>query len=203
MTTNTRRVPVYRQTGPSREFSASDPLLGDGEIGGDHQVYFSEPCSPERGLLREDVIPLQEIKDIVKRVQAAHEKRKKERSRKNENKKKKQKEAMEKLQSWKEDANNLLNIVELEEEEMKKMPATQHWMSLKQRVMSYVTRERELIVQVRDRVLIRNQDTVTKSSIQARLRQLRDDIATDKEFNAALQSMHVKRVELAIGLTHH
>ncbi|RCI07958.1 hypothetical protein L249_7855 [Ophiocordyceps polyrhachis-furcata BCC 54312] len=201
MTSNTRRVPVYRQAGPCRALSESDPSLYDGEIEGDQLAYFSEPCSPERGLLRDDAIPLEEIKDIIRRVQAKHDKRKKEKSRKNENKKKKQKETMERIQSWKEDANNLLSVVELEEEEMKKMPTTQYWSSLKQRVMSYMIRERELIVQVRDRVLIRNQDAATKSSIQASLMQLRDDIATDEDFNAALRSMHVNRVELALGLT--
>ncbi|RDA93257.1 hypothetical protein CP533_6511 [Ophiocordyceps camponoti-saundersi (nom. inval.)] len=203
MTSNTRRVPVYRDAGPSRHFSASDPSLRNNETGEDHLAYFSEPCSPERGQLRENTITLQEIKEIIQRVQARHEKRKREKSRKNENKKKKQKEAMERLQCWKEDANNLLSVVELEEDEMKKMPATQYWTSLRERVSSYVTRERELIIQIRDRVLIRNQDTATKSSVQDRLRQLRDDIATDMDFNEALRSMHVNRVELALGLTRH
>ncbi|PHH78558.1 hypothetical protein CDD80_6669 [Ophiocordyceps camponoti-rufipedis] len=202
MTSNANRVPVYSEAGPWRELSASNPSLDDSRSATDaEEAYFSEPCSPALDQLRENTIPLQEIRALVRRVQAAHEKKIKEKSRKKENKKKKRKEVMERLQSRKEDAKELLSVVEIEEDEISKLSSGKVWALLKQQVGGYVARERELLMEIRDRVLIRNQDVAMKASAQDKLRKLREEIAADEVFSAPLRKMHLERMDYAMALT--
>ncbi|KAF4595441.1 hypothetical protein GQ602_001054 [Ophiocordyceps camponoti-floridani] len=201
MAANANRIPVYSEAGPWREFSASNPSLDDSRSATDEEAYFSEPCSPALDQLRENTIPLREIKALVRRVQAAHEKKMKEKSRKKENKKKKRKEVMERLQSRKEDAKELLSVVEIEEDEINKLSSGKVWALLKQQVGGYVTRERELLMEIRDRVLIRNQDGAMRASVQDRLTKLREEIAADEVFSAPLRKMHLERMDYAMALT--
>ncbi|PFH63401.1 hypothetical protein XA68_12365 [Ophiocordyceps unilateralis] len=202
MAASTNRVPVYSEAGSSRDFSASNPSLDD-DSGSDtdQAAYYSEPCSPERGQLRDDTIPLQEIKDLVRRVKAAHKKKQKEKSRKKENKKKKHREIMERIQGWKEDAEHCLCLVEIEDAEIKNLSGDKIWASLKQHAASYLARERDLLIEIRDRVLIRNPDAAAKASVQVRLRKLREEIQADKVFTGPLRTLHMERMDSAMGLT--
>ncbi|PHH91209.1 hypothetical protein CDD83_1315 [Cordyceps sp. RAO-2017] len=193
------RTPVSRAENRSNERSASTspPHRTSSEGRGLGRPSCSEPGSPELDALKDYVIPLQDIKAMVRRIQEKDEKRRRENARRAENRKKKKRERAsereEKLQLLRDNVSNIRSAVEAEENEIRGLKLLE---ALKTRMRRFARREGDLCAQILDELLVQQPEASARSDITVKLDRLQQDMANARVFLETLRNLHQERIQM-------
>lgn len=196
------RVPVPRTANPSEQRSASSPERNDAGSGHESSDASrrSEPGSAKRSRLKDDTIPLQDIKDMVNRIHQRYEKvkkdKKKESARKTQQKKQKAKDAKEvkeKLDDLREGASAILAACETEVAEVRRSKFTAR---LDAMLGSYLKREMALLEEILGKILVPKPDEAAVASASLQLIKLQTDIGGDATLEKwpVLKLLHTHRL---------
>ncbi|KAM4067172.1 hypothetical protein HRG_001163 [Hirsutella rhossiliensis] len=198
------RVPVSRAANPSQQRSASspEPSRTSSEYDSSGESRRSEPGPAECSQFKDDTLPLQEIREIVKRVQARHEKlekdRKKESARKSQQKKKKAQDAKDKLDKLSEQRKSTSAIICALEAEVEEVGKSAYAATLGLLLGKYFSMEIALAKETLENVLVANPDVSAKPSVALGLDKLEADIVGDANLARSpdLKNLHMRRAAM-------
>ncbi|KJZ72239.1 hypothetical protein HIM_08381 [Hirsutella minnesotensis 3608] len=214
-----KRVPVPRDKNKSCDRSASTPPPMPENVGTDtltDGLIHSEPGSPQRRALKQDILPLEEIKRMVHKIldkveqdlkkketkrhksAASRRQKRQQRAETREQERRAKEEAKERwrafVDSKRDDAKAILAAVDAEIEATKAL----RYPPWKETIVRYTTEERRILERMLDEGLVYHEiSQEVRESITGALNQLSRELEEDKEaFVGVLRSMHARRIVL-------